>query len=122
MNNFELKQRTKRFALSVIRTVKLLPNDRIGWTITNQIVRSSTSIAANYRAVCRAKSTKDFVYKIDVVIEEADETQFWLEMIYELELISPKNRITKLIKEADELVAIFVSSSKTAKKNLFTNR
>ena len=122
MNNFELKQRTKRFALSVIRTVKLLPNDRIGWTITNQIVRSSTSIAANYRAVCRAKSTKDFVYKIDVVIEEADETQFWLEMIYELELISPKKRITKLIKEADELVAIFVSSSKTAKKNLFTNR
>ena len=105
-----------------MKIVKLLPSDRIGWTITDQIVRSSTSIAANYRAVCRAKSAKDFVYKMDVVIEEADETQFWLEMIYELDLISPNSIITNLIKEADELVAIFVSSSKTAKKNLVLNR
>ncbi|MCU0335936.1 MAG: four helix bundle protein, partial [Chitinophagaceae bacterium] len=78
MNSEILKARTKRFALSVIELTALLPNNRVGWTFTDQVVRSATSIAANYRAVCRAKSDKDFVSKMETVIEEADETKFWL--------------------------------------------
>jgi four helix bundle protein len=118
MNSNQLKIRTKKFAKEIIHLVNDLPNNRVGWTITDQIVRSSTSVAANYRAVCRAKSSKDFVYKIAIVIEEADETQFWLEMIDELKLTNNKSEIERILKEANELVAIFVSSSKTAKKRL----
>ncbi len=76
MNSKELQQRTKRFALEIIKLAEHLPNNRVGWTFTDQIVRSSTSIAANYRAVCRAKSDKDFISKTETVIEEADETLF----------------------------------------------
>lgn len=93
-----------------------LPNKQIGRTITNQIIRSATSVAANYRAVCRAKSDRDFISKMETVIEEADETKFWLELIIELKLLS--NNINDLEKEANELVAIFVSSVKTVKKRL----
>lgn len=103
-----------------------MPNNRIGRTITDQIIRSSTSVAANYRAVCRAKSKKDFIYKMKIVIEEADETLFWLEMIEELDLIN--NKLSKdcieqiktkeLLIEANELVAIFVASAKTVEKQL----
>jgi len=83
MNKYDLQNRTKKFALEIIKLVENLPNNRVGWTITDQIVRSSTSVAANYRAVCRAKSDKDFISKMETVIEEADETLFWLEMIEE---------------------------------------
>ena len=87
MNKIDLQIRSKRFALDIIKLVEYLPNNRVGWTFTDQIVRSSTSVAANYRAVCRAKSDKDFISKMETVIEEADETLFWLEMIEESNVI-----------------------------------
>jgi len=83
MNKTDLQHRTKTFALEIIKLAEHLPNNRVGWTFTDQIVRSSTSVTANYRAVCRAKSDKDFISKMETVIEEADETLFWLEMIEE---------------------------------------
>lgn len=79
----QIQQRTKKFALEITRLSEHLPNNSVGWTFSNQIIRSSSSVAANYRAVCRAKSDKDFISKMETVIEEADETLFWLEMIEE---------------------------------------
>ena len=116
MTSENLKKRTKEFAKAVIKLAEKLPNNRLGWIITDQILRSSTSVASNYRAVCRAKSDRDFIHKMGIVIEEADETQFWLEMIDELYLTKEKTEVHSLLKEADELVAIFVSSIKTVKK------
>lgn len=127
MNSKELQHRTKKFALEIIKIAEHLPNNRVGWTFSDQIVRSSTSVAANYRAVCRAKSDKDFISKMGIVIEEADETLFWLEMIEETYLIgdlgmrnddfckirNQKSEIINLKIEANELVSIFVASAKT---------
>jgi len=132
MNSKELQNRTKKFALDIIRLTEHLPNNRVGWTFTDRIVRSSTSVAANYRAVCRAKSDKDFISKMETVIEEADETLFWLEMIEEKYLIddleirnddlskirNQKSAIINLKSEANELVSIFVASAKTVKARL----
>lgn len=132
MNKTDLQQRTKIFALEIIKLSEHLPNNRVGWTFTDQIVRSSTSVAANYRAVCRAKSDKDFISKMETVIEEADETLFWLEMIDETYLIgdlgirnedfskicNQKSKIINLKSEANELVSIFVASAKTVKSRL----
>jgi len=118
MNNKELQIRTKKFALEIIRFVELLPNNRVGWTFTDQIVRSSTSVAANYRAVGRSKSDRDFINKLGTVIEEADETLFWLEMIEESEILKQESKISSLKHEANELTAIFVSSIKTIKNRL----
>jgi len=115
---FQLQKRTKEFAVDIINLSKLLPNNSIGWTVTNQIIRSGTSVGANYRAVCRAKSDRDFISKMETVIEEADETLFWLEIIEEAKIINENIEIKRLQKEADELVAIFVSSAKTVKKRL----
>lgn len=116
MKSTELKNRTKEFAKKVIRLTENLPNKRVGWTISDQIIRACTSVASNYRAVCRAKSYRDFIYRIGIVIEETDETQFWLEMIYDLKLINEETEVKLLIKEADELISIFVASIKTVKK------
>lgn len=132
MNSKELQHRTKMFALEIIKLAEHLPNNRVGWTFTDQIVRSSTSVAANYRAVCRAKSDKDFISKMETVIEEADETLFWLEMIDETYLIedlgfrnddlnkirNQKSKIINLKTKANELVSIFVASAKTVKARL----
>jgi four helix bundle protein len=118
VNSKELQMRTKKLALSIIKMVVHLPNNRVGWTITDQIVRSSTSVAANYRAVCRSKSDRDFISKMGTVIEEADETLFWLEMIEESEISTQPSEIPILKIEANELVAIFVASSKTVKNRL----
>jgi len=115
---FILQKRTKKFAIDTINLSKGLPNNSTGWAITNQIVRSSSSVGANYRAVCRAKSDRDFISKMETVIEEADETLFWLEIIEELDIIQDLKELKKLLKEADELVAIFVSSVITIKKRL----
>jgi len=115
---YQLQNRTKKFAIDIINISKLLPNKSIGWTLTNQIIRSATSVGVNYRAVCRAKSDKDFISKMQTVIEEADETLFWLEIIVELKIIDDNNELSRLLKEADELVAIFVSSVKTVKKRI----
>ena len=114
MNPETLKKRTKDFAMRIIKLVDALPKNSIGRTIGNQLLRAGTSVGANYRAACRAKSNKDFIYKINIVEEEADETMFWLELIIETELLSEK-RIKSLLKEADELTAIFTATGKTAK-------
>jgi four helix bundle protein len=115
----ELQERTKRFALQIIKLTASLPNKPEGWVIGKQIIRSGTSVASNYRAVCRAKSDKDFVSKMGTVIEEADETLFWLEMIEESEIIIEyASLISKLKTEANELTSIFVASNKTIKKRL----
>lgn len=116
----ELKNRTKKFAVWVVKLAEELPNKPSCWAITSQIIRSSTSVAANYRAVCRAKSDKDFISKMGTVIEEADETLFWLELIEELKLLENPNynALKSLQKEANELVSIFVASNKTIKARL----
>lgn len=114
MNRDELKKRTKEFALRIIKLVNALPNNSTGRVIGNQLLRSGTSLGANYRAACRAKSKSDFIYKINIVEEEADESAFWLELIIESGLM-PLTKIESLLKEADELTAIFVSTNKTAK-------
>lgn len=105
-------------ALEVIKLSEHLPNNSVGWTFSNQIIRSATSVAANYRAVCRAKSDKDFISKMETVIEEADETLFWLEMIEESKIITHQSEIIHLKKEMNELISIFVASVKTVKNRL----
>ncbi len=111
----QLQKRTKQFALEVIRLTHTLPHKPEAWVVIGkQILRSSTSIAANYRAVARARSQADFVSKIGVVLEEADETLFWLELISEAGLTSSE-KLYGLAKEAKELVAIFASSYQTAR-------
>jgi len=116
MTKEELKARTKKFALMIIKLVEELPNSQAGRTIGNQIVRSGTLVAANYRAACRARSNADFISKITIVEEECDETLFWLELIAEANLLE-KEKFQDIIKEADELTAIFTASGKTARQN-----
>ncbi len=116
MTTAELKARTKEFALRVIRLVDALPNTLKGRAIANQIMRSATSVAANYRAACRARSRAEFIAKIGVVEEEADETAFWLELIIDSNIRSEK-QVQPLLKEAGELVAIMASSRKSAVAN-----
>src|SRR5256886_11105017 len=113
----ELKVRTKQFALRVLKLVAALPKTIEGRAIANQLVRCGTSVAANYRSACRARSKIEFVAKMGVVLEEADETQLWLELIIEAKLITAK-RVQPLLDEASELVAIFVASRKSASSNL----
>lgn len=131
MNSTELQHRTKKLALEIIKLAKQLPNNRVGWTFSDQIIRSATSVAANYRAVCRARSDKEFIAKMGIVIEEADETLFWLEMIDESGIMiddlkkfrnekgqNPISKINNLKDEANQLVSIFVASVKTVKNRI----
>jgi four helix bundle protein len=110
----ELRQRTQQFALRVIKLFQGLPRSEEARILGRQVLRSGTSLAANHRAVCRARSRAEFISKIGTVIEEADETVFWLELLVEAGLM-PKARIDNLLAEANQLVAIFVASRKTAK-------
>lgn len=112
MNKKELQQRTKKFALRILKLVDSLPNTITGRTISNQLVRSGTSVGANYRTALRARSTSEFIAKLRIVIEEADETVFWLEIIIESNLIK-KELVNPLLQEANEIVAIMVSTCKT---------
>lgn len=115
MTREELKKRTKGFHLSVIRSCFDLPKNAAGFELAKQLIRSAGSVGANYRAACRAKSDADFIYKIEIVIEEADESMYWLEVIEELGLL--KADVTSpFIKEANELVSIFVATVKTMKQ------
>ena len=116
MTTSQLKARTKEFALRVIRLVDVLPSSVKGRAIANQIMRSATSVAANYRAACRARSRAEFIAKIGVVEEEADETAFWLELIVDANIRTEK-QIAPLLKEANELVAIMAASRKSAVAN-----
>ena len=112
----ELQARTRTFALRVLRVFRSLPDSREGRILGQQLLRSATSVAANYRAACRARSHKDFVFKLGVVEEEADESLFWLEFLAEAGLIS-RAKLENLISEANQLTAIIVASRRTAKGN-----
>ena len=114
MDKHELAERTKQFALRVMRLAEALPRSRSGTTIAHQIVRSGTSVAANYRAALRGRSKAEFIAKIGTVLEEADETLFWLEMIEAAGLLSAE-RLADLRTEADALVRIFNKTRSTAK-------
>jgi four helix bundle protein len=116
MSERDLKKRTKAFALRVLKLVDALPKTTAGRALASQIVRSGTSVAANYRAACRAKSTADFISKMGNVEEEADETLFWLELLEESALVTPA-KLTAIKQEANELIAITVASIKTARRN-----
>jgi four helix bundle protein len=109
MNAQELRERTKQFALRVMRLVDALPNTPKGRAIASQLVRSGTSVAANYRAACCGRSKPEFIAKIGIAEEEADETVLWLELIVEDKLL-PENKIAPLLKEANELTAIVAAS------------
>ncbi len=119
MKNNNLKDRTKEFALRILKLANALPNTAEGRIIKNQIIRSSTSTASNYRAACRAQSLNAFIAKMSIVEEEVDETAFWLEIIIERNLIKEK-LLNPLLNETYELVAITVSSKKTAKKSKYS--
>jgi four helix bundle protein len=112
-----MKRRTKDFALRAIRLCRSLPASQEGRIISRQLLRSATSIGANYRAVCRSRSSAEFISKLGIVLEEADETLFWLELVVESGL-TPADKCSVLRQEADELVAIFVASLRTAKSGL----
>ncbi len=116
MNEMEMKNRTKEFALRILKLADALPTSRSGNAIANQVVRSATSVASNHRALCRAKSRADFINKTSIVEEEADETGLWLELIIEACLLTSA-RVQPLLKEADEITAIIVASRKTALAN-----
>ena len=115
MNATEMKGRTKEFAKKIIELCRALPNNREGRLIGNQVFKSGTSVAANYRAACRGRSKAEFVSKLGIVLEEGDETLFWLELINEME-ICDEDFVPSLMQECDEIVAIVVSSIKTAKQ------
>jgi four helix bundle protein len=114
----EFKERTKKMALRVIQLVGALPRSKAAGVIGRQLLRSATSVGANYRAACRAKSTADMIAKLGIVEEEADETLYWLELLIESDLM-PESRLSDLMREVDEIVAMTVSSIKTlrAKRN-----
>ena len=116
MNEMQLKKRSKEFAKNIIKLCRNFPNNREGRLIGNQLFRSGTSVAANYRAACRGRSKAEFVSKLAIVEEEADETMFWLELIQEMS-ISKDPLVDDLLKESDEIVAIIVASIRTTKKN-----
>ena len=116
MNEDALKLRTKQFGLRIFKLVDALPKTTAGRAIGNQLVRSGTSVGANYRAACRGRSKAEFVAKIGTVAEEADESAFWLELIMEGGLLNP-DLVSPLHREADELTAIFTASGRTAKAN-----
>jgi four helix bundle protein len=116
MNEEQMKKRTKAFAKEIIMLCRQLPNSREGRLIGNQIFRSGTSVAANYRSACRAKSKADFIAKLAIVEEEADETLFWLELLTEMKIITD-TAMDSLMKENNEIIAIIVKSIKTSRKN-----
>lgn len=115
MDESELKQRTKVFSLRVMKLVAALPKSVQGRAIGNQLIRSGTSVGANYRAACRGRSKPEFIAKLGIVEEEADESAFWMELIIESGLME-KNRVESLLNEANQLVAIMTSSRKSASK------
>jgi four helix bundle protein len=114
MTREDMKKRTKIYANRVVKLCSALPDNWIARTLGRQLLRSGTSVGANYRAVCRAKSNSDFINKLRIVEEECDESLFWMELLVENNFIKP-SRLAELMKEADEILAIIVSSAKTAR-------
>jgi four helix bundle protein len=111
----QLKARTKQFAIRIVRVFKGLPKSDEARIIGKQLLRAGTTVAANYRAVCRSRSQAEFISKMSVVVEEADETAFWLELLIETSII-PEVRLRDLLTEANELLAIFAASLWTARQ------
>ena len=111
------KERTKKLALRVMQLTENLPRTRSADVIAKQIIRSATSIGANYRAACRAKSTADMIVKLKIVEEESDETIYWLELLLESKSL-PQSEVSELIKETDEILAMTVASIKTLRSRM----
>jgi four helix bundle protein len=111
----DLRVRTKAFAVRVVRLYKSLPFSADAQVLGKQLLRSATSVAANYRAACRARSRAEWIAKIGVVVEEADESMFWLEMLSDCGVVAPA-KLKELVKEANELTALFTASRQTARK------
>jgi four helix bundle protein len=109
-----MKARTKALAVRVIKLVNALPRGLAAQVIGRQILRSATSVGANYRAACQAQSRAEFAAKLSIVVEEADETLYWLELVREIELVKPE-LLVEIINEGNELVAIMLASRRTAK-------
>ena len=120
MSKAELLTRTKAFGLRILKLVDHLPRSTSGRAIGNQLVRSGTSVGANYRAACRSRSRAEFAAKLGVVAEEADETVYWLEVIRDGNLL-PAKKLTELLKAADELTAIFTAGRRTSSRNQTSN-
>jgi four helix bundle protein len=114
MKEFDLKQRTKNFALRIIKLFSSLPKSPEAQVIGKQILRSGTSVGAQYREACRSRSNSEFISKMQSSLQELDETAYWLELLVEGEMVSA-DQLSELRKETDELIAIFVSSVKTAR-------
>jgi four helix bundle protein len=121
MTSKELKERTQKFALEIIKFIDSLPKTKSGDVLGKQLLRSACSVGANYRSACRAQSYSHFISKLNIVEEEADESLYWLELIKKSD-ISKEANINVLMKEADELTAIFTSARKTASFNKFKNK
>lgn len=110
----ELKSRTKEFVLRVVRLAEALPGAGVGEAVRRQLLRAGTSVGANYRSACRAKSRKDFIAKLAIVVEECDETLYWMELLVETNLV-PAERLADLMTEANELLSIMVTANRTAR-------
>ena len=117
MTEDDLKKRTKQFALRVMTLAHALPKSPVGGIIARQMIRSGTSVGANYRAACRARSKAEFIAKLGTVAEEADESAYWLELVMEGKLLNP-NLVQALYDEANQLTAIVTSSIKSSKKDV----
>ena len=111
-----LKKRTQQFGLRIIKLVETLPQTPVTRVIGNQLLRSGTSVGANYRAACRGRSKAEFASKIGIVIEEADESLYWMEMLSEAKIIL-ESKLSELMQEANEIIAIMSASVKTVRKN-----
>ncbi len=114
MTKQELIQRTKAYALRVIKTVRALPTDKVAESIGRQLLRAGTSVGANYRAACRAKSTADFINKLKIVEEECDESLYWMELLVESQSL-PLRRLAALMQESDEILSIIVAALRTTR-------
>ena len=112
MDEKTFKTRTKKLAVAIIKEVDKLPRSLVSEVIGKQLIRSGTSIGANYRAACRAKSTADMINKMKIVEEESDETEYWLELLVEAGVI-PQSQIADIYKETDEILAMTIASIKT---------
>ena len=116
MNEEELKKRTKQFGLRTMKLVSVLPKSIEGRAIGNQLIRSGTSVGANYRSACKGRSKAEFIAKLGIVEEEADESAYWMELIIEGNLLQ-KSTVDPLLKEANEIVAIMAASRKSASRS-----
>jgi four helix bundle protein len=112
----DLKQRTKVYALGIVKLYCNLPKTTLAQTLGKQLLRSGTSVGAQYREAYRARSRAEFISKMESSLQELDETSYWLELLDETHVVEP-NELSKLLQETGELTAIFTSSSKTAKRN-----